>query len=212
MQGGRALTSGSRPRSISAILNVHLGTQHHATLALRVRLADAVAHDQLTTCRQGTAQRSVQSLPSRAPLLADGAPRALPTCREIWARDVAHQLLHRDVWVADECPQPVHHLAHVVGRDFGGNAHRDATRPVDQKVGHPGGQHQRLHLQARASHQQLGRAAAACPQSRAAAAQHAPSATTLTTDASKLGPNATVSASRSAKSIALLRCCSRHSV
>ena len=36
------------------------------------------------------------------------------------------------------------HLAQVVRRDLGGHRHRDALRPVDEQVGEPGGQHDRL--------------------------------------------------------------------
>lgn len=39
------------------------------------------------------------------------------------------------------------HLPHVVGRDLGGNAHRNAAGAVDQQVGQAGRQHGRLILQ-----------------------------------------------------------------
>ncbi len=69
------------------------------------------------------------------------------TCREVWRRDVLHELLDGNVRRADEGLKARHDLLHVVGRDLCGYAHSDAGRPVDEQVWQPRGQHARLHLQ-----------------------------------------------------------------
>ena len=66
--------------------------------------------------------------------------------REVRRRDDLHQLLERGVAVLQQVQAGVDHLVEVVRRDVGGHAHRDAGRAVDQQVGQPRRQHQRLFL------------------------------------------------------------------
>src|SRR5207237_3420515 len=55
-----------------------------------------------------------------------------------------HELCDRGVRVVDQDRDRVDQLAQVVGRDLGGHAHGDAVRAVEQQVGQPGGQYDRL--------------------------------------------------------------------
>src|SRR5690606_40416143 len=55
-----------------------------------------------------------------------------------------HEVGDGRVRVVDEVDGGVQHLAHVVGRDVGGHADRDAGGPVHQEVREPAGQHERL--------------------------------------------------------------------
>ena len=67
---------------------------------------------------------------------------------EVRRRDDLHQLVDGGVGLAQQVQTGVDHLVEVVRRDVGGHAHRDAGRAVDQQVGQPGRQHQRLALAA----------------------------------------------------------------
>ena len=64
---------------------------------------------------------------------------------EVRPLDDVHQLAHSAVRVVEHVHHAVDHLAHVVRRDVGGHAHRDAARAVDQQVGEARGQHLGLH-------------------------------------------------------------------
>lgn len=70
-----------------------------------------------------------------------------PTCGEVGAGDVLHQLGDADVWVMDERLQACYNFSQVVGRDLGGNANSNPSCAVDQQVRHPSRQHCRLILQ-----------------------------------------------------------------
>ena len=65
---------------------------------------------------------------------------------EVRRRDDLHQLVDRRLGVLQQVQAGVDHLVQVVRRDVGGHAHRDAARAVDQQVGQPRRQHQRLLL------------------------------------------------------------------
>ena len=54
--------------------------------------------------------------------------------REVGTLDELHEVVGRGVGVVDQVDGGVDDLAHVVGRDVGGHAHRDALAAVDQQV------------------------------------------------------------------------------
>src|SRR5690606_4045029 len=60
---------------------------------------------------------------------------------EVGALDVLHQGLDRGRGVVDQRHERVDHLAHVVGREVRGHAHRDAGGAVDDQVRYRRGQH-----------------------------------------------------------------------
>ena len=79
--------------------------------------------------------------------LADAArPQDDPAGGEVGALQVLHQALDVDLGVVDVGDRGADRLAQVVGRDVGRHPHRDPLRAVDQQVGEPGGQDQRLLL------------------------------------------------------------------
>ncbi len=63
---------------------------------------------------------------------------------EVRPGDELHQVPDGGLGVVDEVQRPVEHLGHVVRRDVGGHAHRDARAAVDQEVGELGGEDERL--------------------------------------------------------------------
>ncbi len=63
---------------------------------------------------------------------------------EVRPRDETHEVDRVGRRVIYQVQQGVAHLPHVVRRDVGGHAHRDARRAVDQQVGHHGRQDLRL--------------------------------------------------------------------
>ena len=65
---------------------------------------------------------------------------------EIRAGDVLHELIHVDIWVLQRRQTARDHFAQIVGWDVGGHSHCNPRRSVDQKIGHPGGQHRRYLL------------------------------------------------------------------
>ena len=67
---------------------------------------------------------------------------------EIRRRHDFHQLVDGRLRVAQQVQAGVHHFVEVVRRDVGGHAHGDAAGAVDQQVGQPAGQDQRLLLAA----------------------------------------------------------------
>ena len=64
---------------------------------------------------------------------------------EIRPFDDVHQVCNRAVRMIQHIDHRVDGLAHVVRRNVGGHAHRDAAGTVDQQVREAGGQHLRLH-------------------------------------------------------------------
>ena len=67
-----------------------------------------------------------------------------PAGGEIGRRDVLHQLVDRDVGVADQGEQGADHLAEVVGRNGGRHPDGDPRAPVHQQVGNAGRKDARL--------------------------------------------------------------------
>ena len=63
---------------------------------------------------------------------------------EVRPRHQLHNLLQGGVGLAQQQRSGVENFGQVVGRDVGGHADGDARCPVDQQVGHAGGQHHRL--------------------------------------------------------------------
>ena len=63
---------------------------------------------------------------------------------EVGPANELHQLGHGRLGIRDEVDDRVDDLAHVVGRDVGCHAHRDAGRPVHEQVGEAGGEDLRL--------------------------------------------------------------------
>ncbi len=65
---------------------------------------------------------------------------------KIWAMYILKQVTDVQLGILEQGDQRVDDLGHVVGRDVGGHAHRDARGAVDQQVRETGGEHRRLHL------------------------------------------------------------------
>ncbi len=68
----------------------------------------------------------------------------IPAGGEVRGGHDLHELLQADLGVVDHGHGGVDGLAGVVGRDVGGQAHRDARGPVDEEVGEPARQQVRL--------------------------------------------------------------------
>ena len=64
--------------------------------------------------------------------------------REVGRGHDLHQLVDGRFGIAQQVQAGIHHLIEVVRRNVRGHAHRDTAGPVDQQVGQPAGQHQRL--------------------------------------------------------------------
>lgn len=67
---------------------------------------------------------------------------------EVRRRDELDQLVDRAIRIAQAVQAAVDDFLQVVGRNIGGHAHRDARAAVDQQVGQPRRQQQRLLLAA----------------------------------------------------------------
>ena len=61
--------------------------------------------------------------------------------REVWARDVLHELIDFDIGVLQCCQTPRHHLTEIVRRDIGRHTNGNTRRAVYKQVGHPRWQH-----------------------------------------------------------------------
>ncbi len=134
-----------------------------AELDLRVgQLLDLLEHllaggvrRQLGDHQLPLAAREILDLPARAHLQAAAADFVgrrdfrvarddLAAAREVRARHQLHQLRMRELRIADQRHRRGGHLAQVVRRDFGGQAHRDARGAVEQHEGQARRQQLRL--------------------------------------------------------------------
>ena len=57
---------------------------------------------------------------------------------KIWSLDVLHQFVDRSVRISNQPHDSVANLRHVVRRNVGGHAHRDARRAIYEQVWEPG--------------------------------------------------------------------------